>query len=349
MADSSWTILTTDAKQKKQKMKPPSQESVPSAGKWKLLRWKGEVILLRGFRRVVRSLPLPAARALADLLGTIAAHVDRHGRATALENLRAAFGASPDHPRIVSACYRRFARTFLELFWSPRLTPEILAAQCRWHFEDEAATLDAVAGGGIFVTPHYGNFEWLAMAWRQRTRPLVIIAQDSNNPFVTPLITADRSHSGNEIVPRQGGLLRLLRAVKSGKQVALLPDLTTPPKAGGVVVRMFGLAASLTALPAALAQRTGCPIIPAISIPQKDGSYLLHFAAPIRPSPEDDPARVAQQCWDAFEPILRKNPAPWLWMYKHWRYLPGGAEEGRYPSYARPSKAFDRINRDSQI
>jgi lauroyl/myristoyl acyltransferase len=349
MTESSWTILPTDAKQKTQKMTPPSQESSPTAGKWKRLRWKGEEILLRGFRRVVRSLPLSGARALADLLGTVAAHADRRGRATAMENLRVVFGESPGHRRVVGDCYRQFARTFVELFWSARLTPEMLLSQCKWRFEDEAATLAAASGGGIFITPHYGNFEWLAMVWRQRTRPLVIIAQDSNNPRVTPLITADRAHSGNEIVPQQGALLRLLRAVKAGKQVALLPDLTTPPKAGGVVVRMFGLKASLTTLPAALAQRTGCPIIPAISIPQKDGTYLLHFAAPIRPTPDDGPARIAQRCWDAFEPILRENPAPWLWMYKHWRYLPGDAEVGVYPNYARPSKAFDRLNHEWQI
>lgn len=325
------------------------REFAPAAGRWKRFRWKGEELLLRGFRRFVRSLPLSGARRLADFLGTLAAYADRRGRATALENLRVAFGVCPEHPRMVLDCYRHFARTFIELFWAPRLSREMLANQCRWHFENEADTLAAAASGAVFVTPHYGNFEWLAMAWRHRTRPLVIIAQDSNNPHVTPLITADRSHSGNEIVPQQGALLRLLRAVKAGKQVALLPDLTTPPKAGGVVVRMFGLKTSLTTLPAALAQRTGCPIIPAISIPQDDGTYLLHFATPIRPQPGDDPARVAQQCWDAFEPILRKKPAPWLWMYKHWRYLPWGAIEGTYPAYARSSKAFDRINQDSQI
>lgn len=330
-------------------MTPPPQEIAPAAGKWKRLRWKAEEILLRGFRRLVRVLPLGAARALADRLGDLAAFADRRGRATALANLRAAFGPSSHHPRVVRDCYRQFARTFIELFWAPRLTPEILASQVRWSFENESATLSAASAGAIFITPHYGNFEWLAMAWRQRIQPLVIIAQDSKNPLVTPLITADRSRSGNEIIPRQGALLRLLRAVKSGKQVALLPDLTTPPKAGGVVVSMFGLRASLTSLPASLAQRTNRPIIPAISIPQADGTYLLHFATPILPHATDDPAAIAQQCWDAFEPILRKNPAPWLWMYKHWRYLPDGASAADYPPYAHRSKDFDRINRASHI
>lgn len=330
-------------------MNPSPQEFTPAAGKWKILRWRAEERLLRLFRRFVRGLSLPAARRLANLLGTLAAWADRRGRTTALANLQAAFGPSPDHPLVVRDCYRQFARTFIELFWAPRLTPEILASQCQWSFEDEAATLAAAAGGAIFITPHYGNFEWLAIAWRQRTQPLVIIAQDSKNPLVTPLITSDRSQSGNEIVPRQGALLRLLRAVKSGKQVALLPDLTTPPKSGGVVVRLFGLPASLTSLPASLAQRTGRPIIPALSIPQPNGGYLLHFSTPILPTPNDNPAHIAQKCWDAFEPILRKNPAPWLWMYKHWRYLPEGVPASDYPPYAHRSKDFDRINQASQI
>src|SRR5438093_13468864 len=32
--------------------------------------------------------------------------------------------------------------------------------------------------------------------------------------------------------------------------------------------------------------------------------------------------QIAQACWNSFEPYVRKNPAPWLWMYKNWRYKP---------------------------
>src|SRR5882724_3714932 len=32
---------------------------------------------------------------------------------------------------------------------------------------------------------------------------------------------------------------------------------------------------------------------------------------------------TAQACWNSFQPYVRKNPAPWLWMYEHWRYLCG--------------------------
>jgi Kdo2-lipid IVA lauroyltransferase/acyltransferase len=44
-----------------------------------------------------------------------------------------------------------------------------------------------------------------------------------------------------------------------------------------------------------------------------------------------------------FEPVFREYPECWMWMYKHWRYLPPGAREGEYPAYANRSKKFDRL------
>jgi len=52
--------------------------------------------------------------------------------------------------------------------------------------------------------------------------------------------------------------------------------------------------------------------------------------------------RIAQACWDSFEPYVRRNPAPWLWMYKHWRYRPANADRP-YPFYAHVSRRFEEI------
>ena len=37
---------------------------------------------------------------------------------------------------------------------------------------------------------------------------------------------------------------------------------------------------------------------------------------------------------------IRKNPECWLWMYKHWRYLPTTQRDSSYPEYANPSQPF---------
>jgi hypothetical protein len=52
--------------------------------------------------------------------------------------------------------------------------------------------------------------------------------------------------------------------------------------------------------------------------------------------------RIAQACWDSFEPYLRQNPAPWLWMYKHWRYKPARPDR-LYPFYAQQWRRFDEL------
>ena len=51
---------------------------------------------------------------------------------------------------------------------------------------------------------------------------------------------------------------------------------------------------------------------------------------------------IAQACWDSIEPVVRKDPAPWLWMYKHWRYKPVAATRP-YPFYAQESPFFEQV------
>ena len=89
-------------------------------------------------------------------------------------------------------------------------------------------------------------------------------------------------------------------------------------------------------------KRTGLPVIPAICIPRSNGTYLLRGFKPLNFGPDDNEQTIAQACWDIFEPFIRENPAPWLWMYKHWRYLPAG-EENDYPGYANQHDGFDQL------
>jgi hypothetical protein len=49
---------------------------------------------------------------------------------------------------------------------------------------------------------------------------------------------------------------------------------------------------------------------------------------------------IAQACWNSFEPYVRKKPAPWLWMYKHWRYRPAHPDRP-YPFYANFYRPFE--------
>ena len=90
-----------------------------------------------------------------------------------------------------------------------------------------------------------------------------------------------------------------------------------------------------------LHQKTGLPIIPAISLPCSDGSYLMKILKPIELSSTSTEKQIAQNCWDVFIPFMSQFPEPWLWMYRHWRYLPQKKDNENYPFYAESSEKFE--------
>ncbi len=89
-------------------------------------------------------------------------------------------------------------------------------------------------------------------------------------------------------------------------------------------------------------QRTGAPLINTHCEPLPGGRYRVVFHPKIEFPAGASLQEMAQACWDQFEPVVRKNPGPWLWMYKHWRYRPLAADPAAYPFYANISEEFER-------
>ena len=82
--------------------------------------------------------------------------------------------------------------------------------------------------------------------------------------------------------------------------------------------------------------------MPAHCEPLPDGRYRVVAHPLIANTSGMTLQQIAQACWDSVEPHVRKNPAPWLWMYKHWRYKPMHADRP-YPFYAQPWRRFDEL------
>src|SRR5207237_9748266 len=92
-----------------------------------------------------------------------------------------------------------------------------------------------------------------------------------------------------------------------------------------------------------LARLTECRVRPLSrpdTEPLPNGRYRVVFHPKIETGGRTY-QQIAHACWDSFEPYVQKNPAPWLWMYKHWRYKPATADRP-YPFYARPHRRFDK-------
>ena len=313
--------------------------------RWKQIRYRLEWI---GLLVATKLIPLFSRRAcyrLAQTAGVLVSLFDRDRYKVALNNLEVAFGnqfSIHERRKIARESFQHFARTMVDLLWSPRLTQENFSRYIEMENFEEITRGTGPERSFIMATYHYSNFEWLSIACGYSGKTGTIVAQEFKNSLLDPIFRKIRERCGHEFISRQRGLVRLYKVLRRKGTTALLVDLTVPPSQGAVAIDCFGLKTSVTSAHAWLSEQTGAPIIPAHCEPLPDGRYRVVCHPKIDNTAGMTHQQIAQACWNSFEPYVRKNPAPWLWMYKHWRYRPANADRP-YPSYANFMRPFEEM------
>ncbi len=313
--------------------------------RWKQIRYRLEWI---GLLVATKLIPLFSRRAcyhLAQTAGVLVSLFDRDRYKVALNNLEVAFGnqlSIHERRKIARKSFQHFTRTMLDLLWSPRLSRENFRDYIEFENLEEIDRATGPERNFITACYHYSNFEWFSLASGYSELTGTIIAQEFKNSLLDPIFKKIREQSGHELIPRERGIVRLYKVLRRKGRTALLVDLTVPPDEGAVAIECFGLKTSVTSAHAWLHQQTGVPIIPVHCEPLAGGRYRVVFHRKIDTTQDMTLRQIAQACWNSFEPYVRKNPAPWLWMYKHWRYRPAKPDRP-YPFYANFSRPFEEM------
>lgn len=315
---------------------------------WKRLRYRLEYLGCLGAMKAMPHLPRKACNVLADWVGFVAYHLDRRGRTVALANLEAAFGDhyTPRQRRVIARrSFQSFARTMLNLFWAPRMTKKNFRQFMHIENAEVFHEIRRKGGSAIAVCTHAGNFEWANLAMGFEGLDAIMVAQAFKNPLVGDIFFRLRQLSGNHVIPQERSAIRLLKFMAKGGSAGMLVDLNLKPNEASTVIEAFGMKMCVTFLHAALAQRTGARLVPVDAQAQPDGTVRLIVSAPLEIGPDDSLQKIAQDCWDFFEPRLREHPHLWIWSYKHWRYKPESATRP-YPFYANFSRPFEKLLRE---
>ena len=305
------------------------------------LEWLGLVL-------ATKLIPLCSRRVcyhIAQTAGALLSFVDRDRYQVALSNLEVAFGGAfslEQRRKMARESFQHFARTMVDLLWSPRLTQENFSQFIELQNFGETARDTGPERSLMIACYHYSNFEWLSLACGFLDLKGTIISQEFKNPSLDPIFKKLREQSGHELIPRDRGIMRLYKVLRRKGRTALLVDLTVPPSQGAVAINCFGLKTSITSAHAWLHERTGVPIVPAHCEPLANGRYRLVFHPKIANTADMTHQEITQACWNSFEPYVRKNPAPWLWMYKHWRYRPANPDRP-YPFYSNFYRPFENM------
>lgn len=313
--------------------------------RWKRIRYQLEWLGLLVATKLIPLCSRQVCHHLACAAGALLSFVDRHRYDVALSNLEVAFGNTfsvEERRKIVRESFQHFARTMVDLLWSPRLTQENFSQYIEWENLEETARETGPERSVMIACYHYSNFEWLSLACGFLDLKGTIISQEFKNSLLDPIFKKLREQSGHELILRERGIMRLYKMLRRKGRTALLVDLTVPPTQGAVAIDCFGLKTSVTSAHAWLHERTGVPIVPAHCEPLPDGRYRLIFHPKVGHTADMTHQQIAQACWNSFEPYVRKNPAPWLWMYKHWRYRPENPDRP-YPFYANFYRPFQNM------
>jgi len=319
--------------------------------RWKRIRYRLEWL---GLVLATKLVPLFSRRAcyhIAQAVGALLSFVDRQRYQVALNNLEVAFGDqfSPrERRKIARESFQHFARTMVDLLWSPRLTQQNLSQYIDLENFEETVRDTGPERSLMIACYHYSNFEWLSLACGFLDLKGTIISQEFKNSSLDPIFKRLREQSGHQLVPRERGIMRLYKVLRRKGRTAMLVDLTVPPGQSAVAINCFGLETSVTSAHAWLHERTGVPIVPAHTEPLPGGCYRLVFHPRIANTAGMTHQQIAQACWNSFEPYVRQNPAPWLWMYKYWRYRPANPDRP-YPFYSNFYRPFENMVEANKI
>jgi lauroyl/myristoyl acyltransferase len=326
----------------------PETKNPPALSRWKRFRYQLEEAGCRLLEWVIPRLDRESCVKLGILLGDIAYFVDQRGRAVALSNLECVFGDryTPGQRRwIARMSYRNFARTMLDLFWAGPLVRGNYQNYVRNEgFEEIREQLAREGRGTVFMCVHQGNWEWASLTSGFQDFFNVVVTENFKNPRLTAIFSRMRQISGQTMIPQENSLLRMLKVVKRGGATGMLIDLNLRPSQAATVIEGFGMKMCVPVLHAVLAQRCNALLVPVETEPFPDGSCRITAHPGLVFAPGATLQQIAQQCWDYFEPLLRKRPELWLWPYKHFRFRPKDATRA-YPSYSHESSKFEKLLR----
>lgn len=265
------------------------------------------------------ALPDPLAWRLPDGLGGLGYTLASGRRVQARANLLRVTGLSPSKELedVVRAAFRSYARYWLDSFRAHTFSvDEVMARTSQVGLE----IIDDLLSGGegiVLATGHLGSWDMGGFFARARNWDLSVVAEVVEPRPLFERFVRLRRQLGLDVIPLERGgdmVGRLEQVIHSGGIATLLADRDLRGK--GPVVDFFGEPCRLPPGPAALARRTGRPIVPGAFFTTPRGwRAVVHEPLDVSGL---DVAAGTQQVARALERLIGEAPHQWHVFVPNW-------------------------------
>jgi Kdo2-lipid IVA lauroyltransferase/acyltransferase len=286
--------------------------------------------LITGLLRMLARWPLPLLHALGAPLGWLVYATSPSYRRRLRANAAQAGVPWPETRAAIASAGRLM--TELPPLWIPGASTTVLA-RTRW---DDRGLVEAAlqAGRGIvFLTPHLGCFEITAQSFADRfgaRSPITVLYRPARKPWLRELVEGARRRENLDAAPATlSGVRQMVRALRRGQAVGLLPD-QVPPAGLGAWAPFFGKPAYTMTLAARLVQQTGATPLLAWGERLAHGAgYVVHISELPEPLPDAsadaDGSQSAALINRAMESLILQCPQQYLWGYHRYKAPRAGA------------------------
>jgi KDO2-lipid IV(A) lauroyltransferase len=211
---------------------------------------------------------------------------------------------------------------------------QALGSRVRWSHPEAIDQAVSTQRGVLILTPHLGCFEVVAQAYAERhgaTQPITALYRPAKQAWLAGVMVHARNRPGMQASPATlAGVRQMLRALKKGETVGLLPD-QVPPEGMGAWAPFFGRPAYTMTMAAKLVAQTGCTVVllrgERLGWAQRrrlNADYVVHAQ---RVSPEveallaagGDPAQSSAAINRLMEDMIMQSPEQYLWGYNRYK------------------------------
>jgi phosphatidylinositol dimannoside acyltransferase len=263
-------------------------------------------------------LPERVGRPLYTGLGYLAFRLAARSRQVVAANLGRVLGRDPGDPavqRVTREAFASYARYWFYTFYAGRMRRDEVLARFTMQGSEVFERARAAGTGVVVALPHMGNWD-LAARWMSVSGyPVVAVAERLRPEALFRLFREHREALGIRIVAQSDPDVgrQLGAALKAKEILALLADRDLTGR--GIEVEMFGGARTLPAGPAALALRSGAPLVVAVVTETPDGGWRCVIGPPLTIEPTGerraDVEALTRVLAEAFERAISTSPADW--------------------------------------
>ena len=218
--------------------------------------------------------------------------------------------------------WANYASTFVEYFFLNKFR------ESNEHIlikgEDKLKMLKDKKQQVIFISGHFSNFELMSMELTKKKIDIATIYRPLNNYFLNPIMEYYRRKYVCHTQIKKGilGVKDAIKHYKNGKSIALMVDQRVSE---GERLPFFNKEALTTTLPAQLALRFNCNIVP-IYISRDKNMFEMEVLSPIliknyngSKNSEENKKMLSLKINTIMEKLVSRDPSEWILTHNRWK------------------------------